>query len=112
MCCGHDVYETGRFTADYPKPRPVGAVAPVANCWAPNQLLLNFRLNKFREQNKGLLPAEIAHFTRDHVGNSYLHDAQLGSAGNRLQRNRNLDYARKIRVVKRVGVALAVTPNC
>lgn len=49
---------------------------------ATHRLRVNFRLNKHAQQSQRLLPAEIAHFDRDHVGNAFLHDAQVGAAGN------------------------------
>lgn len=45
-------------------------------------LLRDHGLDQLGQQGEGLLPSEIARFERNNVGNSFLHDAQIGPAGN------------------------------
>lgn len=39
----------------------------------------NIRLHQLGQREERLLPAEVAHFRRDHVGDAFLHDRQLGA---------------------------------
>ena len=51
-----------------------------------------------------LLPSEVAHLKRDHLGNAGLDDVQPGSADNRLDGNRHVHDAGPVRIIELVGV--------
>src|SRR4029079_10799280 len=65
----------------------------------------NFGFDQLPEQLQRFLPAEIARFDRDRAGYAFLHDADLRSDGNLLQRDRVVHLAGQVRVVEPVRVA-------
>src|SRR5436305_9148232 len=62
-------------------------------------------LDELREQGEGFLPAEVAGFGWNDIRHALLHDAQLRSAGYRLQRDGDVHESRKIGIVESVGMA-------
>jgi len=78
----------------------------VASC--VRGLLIDFGLDEAGEVSQRILPAEIARFHRNDVGNTFLHDVELGADGDLLERHRHLHFARQIGVVELVRVAQAL----
>src|SRR6266576_1521964 len=71
-------------------------------------LLIYFGLDETGEISQRFLPAEIARFHWNGVGNAFLHDGQLGADGDLLERHRHLHFARQIGIVEFVRVAQAL----
>src|SRR5262245_35937409 len=68
-------------------------------------LLVDFGFNETGEVSQRVLPTQIAHLRRNDVGNAFLQDVELGTAGDCLESYRHLHFARQIGVVEFVGVA-------
>ena len=71
-------------------------------------LLIDFGLDEAGEISQRILPAEIARFHRNDVGNAFLHDVHLGANGYLPERHLHLDFARQIGIVEFVRVAQAL----
>src|SRR5712691_2564764 len=71
-------------------------------------LLIDFGLDEAGEISQRILPAEIARFHRNGVGNSFLHDVHLGADGYLPERHRHLHFARQIGIIELVRVAQAL----
>src|SRR5690606_22161831 len=69
-----------------------------------SNLILNFRLHQFPEENQRFLPTEVATLGRDNIRNPLLRNVDLSSAKNRLQADGYLHRAGQVRVIKFVGV--------
>src|SRR5690349_16991035 len=69
------------------------------------------RLDQRRQLGQRLLPAEIAHLERDHLGDVLLHDGQLGPADDRAQLDGDGEDAGQVRIVELVGVADQLVRN-
>jgi hypothetical protein len=104
---------SGSFYMSNVKSQPHRFLATAAASWwvASYPLLLNFRLNEHCQLRKRLLPAEIADFYGNRIWNAFLHDVEVGTAGNRLKRNGNLQKSRQVWVIKLVGIAKELIRN-
>jgi len=71
------------------------------------RLIWNLSLDKFRQQDKRFLPAEIARLSGNDSGYAFLHDVQFRATRNFFERDRRLHFASQIWIVKFVRVANA-----
>src|SRR5688572_13163189 len=69
------------------------------------RLVRNLGLYKLRKLCQRILPAEITHLGRDDLGESFLDDVELRSAGYLLQGDRRLHLSGQVGVVEAIGVA-------
>src|SRR5215208_3185403 len=82
--------------------------ALAASAYQTALLLIDFRLDEAGEISQRILPAEVAHLRRNHVGDTLLHNVDLGAADDGLERHRHLDFARQVGIVESVRVAQAL----
>src|SRR5581483_980832 len=71
-------------------------------------LLIDLRLDQPREISQRLLPAEVARFHGNGVGDAVLHDADLGADGDLLEFDCHVHFARQIGIVELIRVAQAL----
>ena len=69
------------------------------------RLVWNLSLDKFNQQDKRFLPAEIARLGGNGSGHAFLHDVQFRATRNFFERDRRLHFAGQIWIVKFVRVA-------
>jgi len=81
--------------------RPRGSSMPTR---AETPSVRNLGLDQPGQLRQRLLPAEVAHLDRDHIGDAFLHDGHVGAAGHRPQRNGGAHLARQLGIVEAVGV--------
>src|SRR4051794_13103616 len=73
--------------------------------WQIKRSAWDFRFDQGGKLRERLLPAEMAHLERNGVGDAGLHDADVGSAGDLLQRDGGFHLAGQVRIIEVVRVA-------